>query len=59
MNAADLASVALTALTAAACACSGKMLRDDIMPLMQDPSGQVNADAYSAAQFFGKMCAPR
>ncbi|KAF5834924.1 hypothetical protein DUNSADRAFT_8150 [Dunaliella salina] len=35
------------------------MLRDDIMPLMQDPTGQVNADAYSTAQFFSKVCAAR
>jgi len=35
------------------------MLSEDIMPLMQDPSGQVNADAYSTAQFFSKVCAAR
>eukprot|EP00967_Tisochrysis_lutea_P129242 scaffold222057_cov18-Tisochrysis_lutea.AAC.1 len=30
-----------------------------IMPTVQDPNGQVRTDAYSASEFFGKVCAPR
>eukprot|EP00967_Tisochrysis_lutea_P041291 scaffold49619_cov17-Tisochrysis_lutea.AAC.3 len=32
---------------------------DPIMPTVTDPNGQVNTDAYSASQFFSRMCAPR
>jgi hypothetical protein len=38
---------------------SGKMLDKEIMPKVSDPTGQVNTDAYSAADFFSKVCAPR
>ncbi|KAF5830738.1 hypothetical protein DUNSADRAFT_14099 [Dunaliella salina] len=37
----------------------GSLLSAGIMPAVEDPNGEVQTDAYSANEFFGRVCAPR
>lgn len=45
--------------TAALLLRSGSLISAGIMPTVEDPNGEVQTDAYSANEFFGRVCAPR